>query len=500
MEKIFVYDTEMFMIKMIELSDEAFEAYRDYIYNHCILEDTRLCFDLVKIVYTYVKHYRSKWDWKTATLIYFLLRIAASGEVLFMRTIENSNEVLQVKSVLREDSQKVVKMAVLAGMTLEYYYRVFEAQYHTAGYSKMIASRMDQLISVSRSMVDKVKMGVEEEIPMPIRIKRYLDLSVHAQEDAKKIVSMAVYRFVKYGGNNAIMLEGPTGCGKTCIFDCLASCDFLNNELTFYSYTTTQLTPNGFTGDGIDTLIWGYKKACDARYNDANHVVKIPDKGIIFLDEFDKLFMSNTDAYGEDVNQTILSQLLTVLAGTAKIADVNTKNILFILAGAFENVSDIRERRKKQAKMGFISMQGEALDDNTEKYDLREELLQMGASRQLVARISHFVHMETIDRETMKQILVNPRNGLLTRKAEAFRRDGLILQVENDEVIECMLDRIMESQAGVRGVREMLENLISHYDYDMIEQGYRTMIIHRGVLDGELPRFERGEVLNESAV
>ena len=148
--------------------------------------------------------------------------------------------------------------------------------------------------------------------------------------------------------------------------------------------------------------------------------------------------------------------------------------------------------------MGFFSQ--ETTGNIAGKYDLRKELLQMGASRQLVARISHFVHMETLDRETMREILVNPRNGLLTQKIEAFWRDGLILRVENDEVIECMLDRIMESRAGVRGVKEMLENLISHYDYDMIDQGYRAMIIHRGVLDGEPPRLEKEEVQDESIV
>ena len=498
MEKIFVYDEEMFLRMMKEISAEAFEEYGEYLYINRIPEDKKLCFSLLKIVYTYVKKKRSRRDWKTATLIFYLHEIAESGEILFVRTDDNVDVVLQVRDAFREGSQLVINMAILAGTVLEYYYRVFEERYHTAGYSKMIRSEMDKLMSINTTMVDKMKTGAEREVPLTVRIKRHLDLSVQSQEDAKKIVSMAVYRFAKYGENTTIMLEGSTGCGKTLLFDSLASSDVLNKELTFYSYTATQLTPNGFSGDSLDNMLKGFKRACEARRRHAEHAVKNPEKGIIFLDEFDKLFMPNSDSNGEDVNQIILSQLLTVLAGTADIEDVNTKNILFILAGAFENIEDIRESRKKKAKMGFFSQ--ETTGNIAGKYDLRKELLQMGASRQLVARISHFVHMETLDRETMREILVNPRNGLLTQKIEAFWRDGLILRVENDEVIECMLDRIMESRAGVRGVKEMLENLISHYDYDMIDQGYRAMIIHRGVLDGEPPRLEKEEVQDESIV
>ena len=500
MERIFEYDEEMYMRKMKEISDEAFEAYSEFLYSNRIPEDKLLCFSLLKIVYLYVKENRSKRDWKTETLVFLLYRIALSGEIFFLSTYNNIDEIILVRDAFRDSSQPVINMAVLAGIVLEYYYRVYEEQYHTAGYSKMIRSNLKQLMSVDETMIDTTKILAKKEVPLPVRIKEYLDLSVQVQEDAKKIVSMAVYRFAEYGENTTIMLEGTTGCGKTLLFDSLASCDFLNKELTFYSYTATQFTPNGFIGDSLDNMLKGFKNACEARGRRAGHAVKNPEKGIIFLDEFDKLFMSNTDSNGEDVNQIVLFQLLTVLAGTADIADVNTKNILFILAGAFENIEDIRESRKKKAKMGFASQQVVLPGVATGKYDLRKELLQMGASRQLVARISHFVHMEPIDRETMKQILVNPRNGLLTKKAETLWRDGLILRIESDEVIECMLDRIMESRAGVRGVKEMIDNLISHYDYDMIEQGYRTMIIHRGVLDGEPPKFEKNEVLDESIV
>ena len=319
------------------------------------------------------------------------------------------------------------------------------------------------------------------------------------QEDAKKVMAMSLYRFIEYGERNVIMLEGSTGVGKTFLFDNLASCEFLISELTFFSYTATQLTPNGYSGDNVENMLGGFKRACRNRYLTNSNVIRGSDKGVIFIDEIDKLFLPNTDASGEDVNQTVLSQLLTVMAGTASIADVDTKKILFVLAGAFENIENDCEARKKKTKVGFAAQEVvSGFDIN--QYDLRNELIRAGAPRQFIGRISHFVHMEKIDRSTMKHILINPENGLLTQRAEMLLRDGLVLKVENDEVIERILDRIMERRSGVRGVEEMLKNIIGVYDYNMIEQGYRIMVIDKDVIYGAPPRLEKEEVQVESIV
>ena len=168
MEQIFINDTASFMGKMKDLSAETVEAYSEYLYSSHIPEDKRLCFALLKIVYTYVKENRSKRDWQTSTLLFFLYKIASSREVLFMRTADNAEEVRKIREAFREDSQKVINMAVLAGMNLEYYYRVFEKEYHTAAYSKMICLKMKQLMSVETTLADKVKMGIEKEKPMPV--------------------------------------------------------------------------------------------------------------------------------------------------------------------------------------------------------------------------------------------------------------------------------------------------------------------------------------------
>ena len=282
MEQLFNYSTGTFIEKMKDLHDEACEAYSEYLYSDRIPYDRRICFTLLKIVYTYVMEIRSKRDRKTATLLHCLYSIASSGEVLFMRTAGNDRDVMQVKRTFPEDSQHVINMAILAGMTLVYYYRVFEERRHTAAYSKEITSGMNRLMTVNTSLIDKVKAGIEEEKPLPIRIKEYLDTKMEGHDTAKKTAAMAIYRFMEYGERMVFMLEGSTGVGKTFFYENLASCEFLNKELTFYSYTAPQLTPNGFTGDSVENMLRGYRLACSSRRK--NTEIENPDKGIIFLD------------------------------------------------------------------------------------------------------------------------------------------------------------------------------------------------------------------------
>ena len=499
MEKIFKVGADRFIKAMKEISPEAYEANREYLFRDRMPEDDSLSFRLLKIIYLYVIDTRSKRDWKTVTLLYYLYEIASSGEILFMKTKNNLDEIEMVKRVLRDNRQSVINQAVLAGLVLEYHFRVFFAGSHSKAYSKAITAQLNLLMMTDTSMVDKVKAGVDEEKPLPVRIKGYLDSKMTGQDDAKKVMAMSLYRFIQYGERSVIMLEGSTGVGKTFLFDNLASCEFLSSELTFFSYTATQLTPNGYSGDNVENMLGGFKRACRSRYLTNSNVTRGADKGVIFIDEIDKLFLPNTDGNGEDVNQTVLSQLLTVMAGTATIADVNTRNILFVLAGAFENIENNCEARKRKTKVGFSSQQKTAELDSNE-YNLRKELIQAGAPRQFIGRISHFVHMDKIDRNTMKHILINPENGLLTKRAEMLWRDGLVLKVESDEVIECILDEIMERKSGVRGVEEMLKNIIGVYDYNMIEQGYRIMVIGKDVICGAPPRLEKEEVRVESIV
>ena len=491
MEQIFKYSYEEFKEQMRTIMDEAMEAYGEYLIPERVPRDRDLCVRILGTVFSYMKESSTKRKWKTSGLVRLLGEIAATNEILFMRTEDNKEDVRKVKEhLLVADPEETGNLAVFAGMVLEYFCRASgSGKDPDPTLEDVREALMDLILDHDRRMVDKTKLKIQEEEPLPVQIKKYLDSLMTGQDEAKKTVAMTVYRFLKYNERSIIMLEGSTGVGKTFLYENLASFPPLRDKLTFFSYTATQLTPNGFNGDNVEDMFKSYRKACDRRERNAPGDVENKYRGIIHIDELDKLFMSNTDSNGEDVNQVILSQLLTVIAGTTTIGDIDTADVLFILSGAFENVEMIREARKKRDSMGFISREGEGAEEDC---DIRKELLRMGAPKQFLGRISRFVHLHDIDREMVRTILMDPGNGLLTRMIEMFRRDGLEIRIADDGVIEKLLDRIMESRAGVRGVKEMLTSFVGSYDYDMIEQGYKTMILDEKVLDGEPPKFEKG--------
>ena len=157
MEKIFRVGADRFIKAMKEISSEAYEANREYLFIDRIPKDDNLIFSLLKIVYSYVTETRSKRDWKTVTLLYYLYEIASSGEILFMKTKSNLDEIEEVKKVLKNHRQEVINQAVLAGMVLEYHFRVFFAGSHTRAYTKAVTAQMNLLMMADTNMVDKVK-------------------------------------------------------------------------------------------------------------------------------------------------------------------------------------------------------------------------------------------------------------------------------------------------------------------------------------------------------
>lgn len=218
MEKIFRLGADRFIKAMKEISLEAYEANSEYLFSDRMPEDDSLSFSLLKIIYSYVIESRSKRDWKTVTILYYLYEVASSGEILFMKTKNNLDEIEKVKKALRDDRQNVINQVVLAGMVLEYHFRVFFAESHTKAYIKAVTEQLDMLVMMNTNMSDKVKAGVDKEKPLPVQIKEYLDSKMTGQEEAKKVMAMSLYRFIEYGERSVIMLEGSTGVGKTFLF------------------------------------------------------------------------------------------------------------------------------------------------------------------------------------------------------------------------------------------------------------------------------------------
>ena len=180
--------------------------------------------------------------------------------------------------------------------------------------------------------------------------------------------------------------------------------------------------------------------------------------------------------------------------GTAVTAGVNMKNVLFILAGAFENMEINREIERNRHPVGFMNGAEDEGEDTAGaespgSYDLEAELRRKNISRELLGRITHIVHMDAIDRDAMREILIDPDNGVLTGWKKRFEASGLSLIIENDQVIEGILDNVMNKNVGARGIRKIVESMIGMYRYDMLEKGYQVMVLHPGMFEGEPPKF-----------
>ncbi len=492
MEKIFNMTVSRFRNEMKKISEEAFEAYGDCLLPDKIPSDESLCFDLLGIVFAYVKiEYEEKAD--TVLLLKCLQNIIQTGEVIYMQVSGTEDMIRNSKAALTDSRQHAVNMAVLAGMILEYYFRVYERRNFGQAYHRKIRKALQNLLAESSQDIVKRKVHSDQEKkPLPICIKEHLEDTMVGQEEAKKTVALAVHDFISLGERSVVLLEGPTGSGKSFLFKNLSEFEPLKEELTFFSYTATQLTPNGFSGDNVEDFLKDYRKACE--YRCASNLVSFTDKGVIFIDEFDKLLNPNFDSGGEDVNALVIAQLLTYIDGTAVTAGVNMKNVLFILAGAFENMEINREIERNRHPVGFMNGAEDEGEDTAGaespgSYDLEAELRRKNISRELLGRITHIVHMDAIDRDAMREILIDPDNGVLTGWKKRFEASGLSLIIENDQVIEGILDNVMNKNVGARGIRKIVESMIGMYRYDMLEKGYQVMVLHPGMFEGEPPKF-----------
>jgi ATP-dependent protease Clp ATPase subunit len=487
MEHIFEKNEEEFLGKMEDIYQETVEAYGDCFQRQELIKYKIYCFEYLRVVFKYNKR-KSPSSWRSNVLINDLASIAQTGEIYYMI----SDDKRRFGPVLKEFMSQYPKLAldqiVFSGMLLEYYYRVYEKEGKPEWYSRSVQRALKKLLDVKAEKInEQIKLFSDPTNRFPIKIKKLLDEQMTGQETAKKAFAMAIHRFYHYDDRTPILLEGPTGVGKTFMFEILADSG-LKEKITFFSYTATQLTPNGYTGDNLEDLFKGYNRVKTRRTleNMLNG-----SKGIILIDEIDKLLSyKNTDAAGENTNETVIHQMLTAVSGT-NIAGTDTGDILFIFAGAFENMEIQRTKKKSQNIMGFSAVTDTHVEESSviNSYDLRKELVEIGASRQFLARIGTFIRLERLEKSEIKKILINETNGVFPLKRKQLEKDGLELVV-SEAVIDKMVELIESNDMGVRGAKEIVSSIIDHYTFDMIESGYSKMILHEGVFRGEKPYFE----------
>lgn len=343
--------------------------------------------------------------------------------------------------------------------------------------------RCTQVLNSGSDDIDNKPAPEESNLPSPRELRDHLDKYVIGQDMAKKALCVAVYNHYKRVRSTAaddgdldksnILFLGPTGSGKTLLAQTLAK--FLNVPFTIADATV--LTEAGYVGEDVDSIIVRLLQAAD-------YDAKRAERGIIFIDEVDKIARKSAnasitrDVSGEGVQQGLLKLLEGSVSrvppkGGRKhpeqpLVEVNTRNILFVCGGAFEGLDKIIARRVNKSGMGFgAEVRSKSQDTVGELFRLAEpdDLVQFGLIPELIGRLPLIVGLDELDRDALMQILTVPKNCLVRQYEKLFALDGMVLRFE-DDALNAIVDLAVARKTGARGLRSIMENTLLDVMYN----------------------------------
>lgn len=340
--------------------------------------------------------------------------------------------------------------------------------------------QQELLIKDDKSSTSQFKLTVKK----PIEIKRFLDEYVIGQDDAKKVLSVAVYNHykrlqqkvaegdVEIEKSNIIMV-GETGTGKTLLAKTIAK--LLN--VPFAIVDATVFTEAGYVGEDVESILSRLLQVC-------NYDVSAAERGIVYIDELDKIARKGDnpsitrDVSGEGVQQG----LLKLLEGTdvlvppqggrkhpeQKLVKINTQNILFICGGAFDGVDKIIARRINTNGIGFNvnKDQQEAAKKNLLQFVNAPDLKSFGLIPELLGRLPVVTHLNPLDNITLRSILTEPKNSLIKQYQRLFELENIKLYIE-DDVLDFMVEKALEYKLGARGLRSICESILTDAMFEL---------------------------------